>query len=62
MTDSAYFVKSTLTAFVGSFQNFAHILQTCGSLMLKKILFDKMAAILTLIVILRQLHLVKDSK
>ena len=47
MTDSSYIVKSTpLTAFIGSFQHFAKMLQThwrctCGSLMLKKYLLTK---------------------
>ena len=50
---NAYFVKSTpLTAFVGSFQNFAHILQTywkcpCETLIMKKLFLHKMTALLT---------------
>ena len=59
MTDSANFVISTpLTAFVGTFQNFAYILRPSEvahwSLMQKKNLFYKMVG-------LWQLHLINDS-
>ena len=56
MTDSAYFVKSTpLTAFVGSFQKFAYILDIVKICIwefdAEKILFDKMAGFFNLAIL-----------
>ena len=46
MTDSTYFVKSTsLSAFTGSFQHFAGMLQTYFDA--EKIYFDKLTGFLT---------------